>query len=197
VNSFIFTVDDHGQRYAFPNDTYGSIFGGLDMNSDSINSRQQQQPHIGYGLSNPNIQPNALHSILSPAVQSTPPSSAAPSLPISLNVRPCINSNVSPTIYTIEDHAANSPLINLAPSACASEENSGGENDIAPSSRTVQQKKRKLSMTECFPVGGNPIGAATTSPRVKQEPRNTDIISYAHRLRFNLNFLNKPSLILL
>ncbi|XP_046647538.1 myelin regulatory factor-like isoform X2 [Daphnia pulicaria] len=169
-------LDDHGtsQRYAFPADNYESIFGGIDLKSESVNSRQPQQPHIGYGVSNPSLQPNALHSILSPAVQSTPPNSAGSSLPISLNVRSCLNPNVTPTIYTIEDHAANSPLINLASSSGAPEENSGSENDISPSSRTVQQKKRKLSVTECFPIGGgNPIGATTTSPRVKQEPQHS------------------------
>ncbi len=135
-----------------------------------------------------------MHSILSPAVQSTPPNSAGSSLPISLNVRSCLNPNVTPTIYTIEDHAANSPLINLASSSGAPEENSGSENDISPSSRTVQQKKRKLSVTECFPIGGgNPIGATTTSPRVKQEPRNIGYIQSfprAHRLSLSLIFTN-------
>jgi hypothetical protein len=86
-----------------------------------------------------------------------------------------MNSNVTPTIYTIEDQAGNSPLINLAPSSIAPEGNSGGENDITPSSRLVQQKKRKLSVTECFSGGVNAVGAAALSPRVKQEPRNTEI----------------------
>lgn len=100
-------------------------------------------------------------------------------------MRSCINSNVAPTIYTIEDHAGESPLINLAPSSIVPDGNSGGENDITPSIKPAQQKKRKLSVTECFPLGGNAIGATAASTRVKQEPRNTDFIFFFY-LSFKL-----------
>ena len=189
-NNFTFTVDDHGssQRYAsFSTDDYGSIFGvSLDLKSDSVNSRQHHQPHIDYGISNPDIPPNGLHSILSAAVQSSTPSSTiGSSLPVSLNMRSCMNSTIAPTIYTIEDQSGDRPLINLAPPSIVTDGNSGGENDITPSSRPAQQKKRKLSVTECFPMAGNAISATTTSTRVKQEPRNTNILLFAFLLSFS------------
>ena len=189
-NYFTFIVDDHSssQRYAsFSTDDYGSIFGvSLDLKSDSVNSRQHHQPHIDYGISNPGIPPNGLHGILSATVQSSTPSSTiGSSLPVSLNMRSCMNSNIAPTIYTIEDQSGDSPLINLTPPSIVTDGNSRGENDITPSSRPAQQKKRKLSVTECFPMAGNAISATTTSTRVKQEPRNTDILLFAFLLSFS------------
>ncbi|XP_045029018.1 myelin regulatory factor isoform X2 [Daphnia magna] len=167
---------DHGasQRYAFPADTYGSIFGtSLDLKSDLINSQQQHQSPVGYVGPASNLQPHGLHNLLSAGAQGSPgTSSVVPSLSVGLSMRSCVNSSAAPSIYTIEDHTGNSPLINLAPLSSLSDKNcSAGENDVIPPSRTVQQKKRKLSMTECFPIGEKALGATSTSPRVKQEPQ--------------------------
>lgn len=170
-------MNDHGssQRYGFTNDTYGSLFGAnnLEIKNDMVSSQQSQQPQpqISYaGSTNANLQPHGLQSILSAAVLQG--SAAVGSVhPVGLNMRSCMNSNTTPTIYTIEDHGGGSPLINLIPSTVMSG-SGGGESEVVPSSILTQQKKRKLSMTDCFPVGVNAGNTMTSSPSVKQEPRN-------------------------
>lgn len=177
--SFASIVDDHGcsQRYAFSADTYSSIFGtSLDLKTDLISAQQQHQPPVGYVGSASNLQPHGLHSLLSTSGQGSPAtSSTVPSLSVGLGMRSCMNPSTVPSVYTIEDHVGNSPLINLAPLSNLPD-GSASENDATPSSRVVQQKKRKLSVTECFPIGENAMGATSTSPRVKQEPRKAEFI---------------------
>lgn len=172
------TVNEHGcgQRYTCSADGYNAIFSSnLDIKSDV--THQQYQHEIGYNISAPSIQvQSGLHSLLSAHTpQSNPAAIAIGSHTMGLNVRSNTNFSTTLTDYALEENGGGSPLISLSSScimsgtSCALSEH----NAIAPEG---QPKKRKLSMTECFPVSGSVASAvpisSNKSPNVKQEPRN-------------------------
>lgn len=166
-------MNDHGssnQRYAFSTDTYGSLFGAsLDLKSDLM---AQQPTQIGFTVSTaslhhqPQQQQHGLQNILSAVSLQGSAGVIGSHHPVGLtSIKPCsMNSTVTPTIYTIEDHGGGNPLINLTPSGI-----SGGNTAENEASNRAQHKKRKLSMTECFPTTVEAM--SNKSPSVKQEPR--------------------------
>lgn len=174
--SYTNLVNDHGssnQRYAFSSDTYGSLFGtSLDLKSDLM---AQQPTQIGFTVSTSGLhqqqQQLGLQNILSAAaLQQGNHSLGGGSHHGLAGMKPCsMNSTVTPTIYTIEDHGGGNPLINLAPSGITA----GNTSENEPTSTTAaQHKKRKLSMTECFPITVGAMSNTNKSTSVKQEPRN-------------------------
>lgn len=177
IITVLFAVNDHGsnQRYAFPTDTYGSLFGtGLDLKSDLVNGQQHQPPPIVYSASTPTFQQQNAPAMLSTSGLQAG-TAVGPSHTIGIQMRPCVNSTPTPTVYTIEDHASGNLHMNLASSIIVP--TAGGnptENQSnQPNAGGAQQKKRKLSMSECFPIATSvgTIASLTKSPSVKQEPR--------------------------
>lgn len=174
-----FSVNDNGssQRYAYPNDTYSSLFGdSLDLKSDLTcllqqqqQQQHQQQHHQPQSISFSDLDPNSLPTTL-------------PTTVLGLNMMSCLNPSTNPpthppthppTIYTIKDHdvvGAGHPLINLAnPDHHLPPGGVATDKDPLTPCTALQQKKRKLSITDSLlPVNGP---SASKSPNVKQEPR--------------------------
>ena len=139
-----------------PNETFGSLFGAsLDLKNDLTNS------HGVYATST-TLQPQNL-PMMSTAL---PMASAQQFLSAGSTINQCmnsVNSPITPTIYTIEDHGGGpNALINLTAG------NSTSTNGAS------HQKKRKLSSAAASTETVSSSSAASgnnKSMNVKQEPR--------------------------